>query len=154
MLESSPGEFAHTYAQYAAYGQLLPRPEGSFLLEFVSGDLALYLFDRCDPYSPTGPARVLIHGLIDPEITGVEVSAPAAPWAEAVGRSSVRGVGRVIAQTPRATIVDAGLPLVLSFPARPPYTPGCWTLPAEPGDWLRFTTAAPLHGYLIESLLD
>ncbi|GHG01308.1 hypothetical protein GCM10017783_11940 [Deinococcus piscis] len=149
MLESSPTEFAATYAQYAAHGQLLPRPEGSFLLEFVSGDLALYLLDRCGPYLTPGPARVVIHGLVSPEATG-PAAAPLAPWAEALGRSGVQGVGRVLAQTSRATVVDAGLPLVLSHPARPPYSAGCWTLPAEPGDWLRFSTSAPLHGYLIE----
>lgn len=150
MLESSPQEFADTYSEYAAAGQLLPRPEGSFLLEFVCGDLALYVLDRCGPYVLPGPARLVLHGLIDPEETALEPLGSEAPWAEVRGRSSVQGVGRVVAQTARAAVVDAGFPLVLSRPAQPPYTPGCWTLPAQVGEWVRFVTLPPLHGYLIE----
>ncbi|WP_261664300.1 hypothetical protein [Deinococcus sp. Marseille-Q6407] len=150
MLESSPGDFADAYAAYAAQGELLPRPEGSFLLEFACGDLALYLLDRCGPYLPTGPARVVIHGLIDPDLTHLEGSPPEQPWAESLGRSSLQGVGQVIAQTRRAVVVDAGLPLVLSCPSYPPYPAGSWTLPVQVGEWLRFTTLSPLHGYRLE----
>lgn len=151
MLESSPAEFADTYARYAAAGELLPRLEGSFLLEFVVGDLVLYLFDRCGPYFFTGPAHVIVHGLTDPTITTLTVAPPnEQPWAEATGRSALRGVGQVVAQTHRATVLDAGLLLVLSQPTFPPYTAGSWSLEAEVGDWVQFSTLNPLHGYLVE----
>ncbi len=148
LLESSPAEFAQTYAPYGAQGVLLPRPEGSFLLEFVCGELVLYLFDRCGPYLGTGPARAVIHGLADLSQTGLMEPQPE-PWAEAVGRSGLRGVGQVVAQTWRATVLDVGLPIVLSRPARPPYPAGAWALEAEVGDWLHFETLPPLHGYLV-----
>lgn len=150
MLESSPTEFTDAYAAYAAEGWLLPRPEGSFLLEFVCGDRALYLFDRCGPYFFSGPARVLIHGLCEPEATGrTEPPADGQPWAETLGRSTLRGVGQVIVQTRRATVVDIGFPLLLSRPAYPPYPAGSWTVDAEVGGWLHFETLPPLHGYLV-----
>lgn len=149
-LETSPADFAEAYAQYAAQGLLLPQPEGSPLLEFACGGLVIYLLDRCGPYLPTGPGRVIVHGLINPQLTSVMIPGePEQTWAEAVGRSALRGMGQVIAQNRRVTVVDAGLPLVLSRPALPPYPRGCWRLDAQPGDWVHFETLSPLHGFVL-----
>ena len=151
-LEHSPSEFADTFQEFAASGELLPRPEGSPLLEFVSGDLVLYLVDRCGPYLPIGPCKVVLHALIDPHqtdlLSGETVSSP---WLEATGRSQMQGVGQIIEQRRQGAVVDAGLPLVLSCPALPPYAANAWQIPAEIGDWLKFATLPPIHGYWISS---
>ncbi|KEF34093.1 MULTISPECIES: hypothetical protein [Deinococcus] len=141
-LESSETEFAATYAPYAAEGVLYPGREGSPLLEFAAGGRVLYLFDRSGPYAARpGPARFIIHGLLDPDGTQLltEHEEPAERL-DVVGVSAVAGQG-VLLQVGRLNwVVRARVPLVLgSFIPLPP---------AQPGDWVAFRTLPPLHGFL------
>lgn len=143
-LENSEAEFMARYGDYAASGLLYPQPEGSPLLEFAAGGRVLYLFDRCGPYAaPPGPARVVVNGLLD--LDGTEVLGEAAPPTRAtlnlVGISAAEGCGQIEHVLGRSWVVRARLPLVLSAYAALP--------PAQPGDWVRFRTLPPLHGFIL-----
>lgn len=142
-LETSETEFAERYAPHAAQGTLYPQHEGSPLLEFLAGGRVLYLFDRCGPYAARpGPARVVVHGLLDPD--GTEVLRPHTAAEERLtvqGVSAVTGCGQVVEASRRVWVVQARLPLVLAaFGALPP---------AQPGDWVTFRTLPPLHGFVV-----
>lgn len=146
-LESSELEFMSRYGAFAAEGQLYPQREGSPLLEFASGGRVLYLFDRCGPYrGRPGPARVVVHGVLDRRGGGPRVLPPgeAERPREAltvVGVSEVEGVGELLAVSRRVWVVRARLPLVLgTFEDLPG---------AEVGGWVSFRTLPPLHGFLL-----
>jgi hypothetical protein len=144
MLETSVEDFVSRYREDAAEGELYPQPEGSPLMEFVSGGRALYLFDRTGPYTARpGPARVIVHAtmsafewLEEGAQTGLQ------PKLSLVGVSGAQGVGQVTRVVSAYTVVvNARLPLVLSSFER---------LPAlKVGDWLSFETQPPLHGFLV-----
>ncbi|WP_425147779.1 hypothetical protein [Deinococcus sp.] len=144
MIESSPEEFTERYRQYAAKGTLYPQPEGSPLIEFVAGGRVLYLLDRCGPYAaPPGEARVIVSGAL----LGWERLPGETPPQERLnllGVSALEGVGQVLA-CPRGAaptlVVRARLTLVLS--AYSPFS-GIGV-----GDWLSFSTEAPLHGFVL-----
>lgn len=143
-LESSDTEFAATYAPYAAEGLLYPGREGSPLLEFAAGGRVLYLFDRSGPYAARpGPARFVIHGLLDPagtRLLDLDAGEAAEEHLEVVGVSAVTGRGPILSVGRRVWVVQARVPLVLGgFGALPP---------AQPGDWATFRTLPPLHGFL------
>ena len=151
-LETSEAEFAHRYAAYAAEGELYPQTEGSPLLEFLSGGRVLYLFDRCGPYAARpGPARVVVHGVLDPagtQVMGDESGRPGQGTESLLvqGVSSVTGCGSLLHVSRRVWVVQARLPLVLAgFTALPP---------AQPGDWVTFRTLPPLHGFVVEGATE
>lgn len=139
-LETSERDFASRYAEFAAQGTLYPQREGSPLLEFAVGGRVLYLFDRSGPYAARpGVARVVVHGVLDPE--GTEVRESGEETLHVLGVSSVEGVGRVVAVPRGAVVVQARLPLVLaSFGG---------VGGVQVGEWLAFRTLPPLHGFLI-----
>lgn len=144
-LESSETEFASRYEAFAAQGLLYPQREGSPLLEFSTGGRVLYLFDRSGPYAGhPGPARVVVHGVLDPQGTRVLAPDEAAAVREAltvVGISGIDGVGEVLDVSRRVWVVRARVPLVLAgFEPLPP---------ARVGDWVAFRTQPPLHGFLV-----
>ncbi|GBF07143.1 hypothetical protein DAERI_120136 [Deinococcus aerius] len=144
-LESSETEFASRYEAFAAQGLLYPQREGSPLLEFSTGGRVLYLFDRSGPYAGRpGPARVVVHGLLDLPGTRVlspEETATTRENLTVVGVSGVEGAGEVLDVTRRVWVVRARVPLVLAaFEPLPP---------VRPGDWVAFRTLPPLHGFLV-----
>ncbi|AZI42984.1 hypothetical protein EHF33_09725 [Deinococcus psychrotolerans] len=141
MLETSVEDFVSRFEADAAEGQLYPQPEGSPLMEFVSGGRTLYLFDRTGPYTAKpGAARVIVHGTFARFAKLPSVPEPLTKLA-AVGISGMEGVGQITRLASRFTVVvQARLPLVLSS-----FTP----LPElEAGEWLSFETQPPLHGFL------
>lgn len=142
-LESSETEFAATYAPYAAGGVLYPGREGSPLLEFAAGGRVLYLFDRSGPYAARpGPARFVIHGLLDPAVTRLLGDGEAGgEHLEVVGVSAVTGRGPLLSVGRHVWVVQARVPLVLGhFGGLPP---------AQPGSWVAFRTLPPLHGFVV-----
>lgn len=141
-LESSDTEFAATHAPYAAEGTLYPGREGSPLLEFAAGGRVLYLFDRSGPYAARpGPARFVIHGLLDPAGTWrLEEDKAHEEQLEILGVSAVTGRGRVLSVGRQIWAVQARVPLVLGSVGSLP--------PACPGDWVAFRTLPPLHGFV------
>ena len=143
MLETSVEDFALRFEADAAVGQLYPQPEGSPLMEFVSGGRTLYLFDRTGPYTARpGDARVIVHGTFSRFSLLGSRPGDAESRLTVVGISGVEGSGKITRLASRFTVVvEARLPLVLSS-----FTP----LPAmEVGDWLSFETQPPLHGFLV-----
>ena len=143
MLETSVEDFVSRYREDAAEGELYPQPEGSPLMEFVSGGRALYLFDRTGPYTARpGPARVIVHATMS-TFERLDVGSQAMQaQLSLVGVSGAQGVGQVTRLVSAYTVVvGARLPLVLSSFER---------LPAlKVGDWLSFETQPPLHGFLV-----
>ncbi|WP_293912526.1 hypothetical protein [Deinococcus sp.] len=144
MLETSVEDFVSRYRTDAAEGELYPQPEGSPLMEFVSGGRALYLFDRTGPYTARpGPARVIVHAILS-AFERLEAGAQTNVQTKLslVGVSGAQGVGQVTRLVSAYTVVvGARLPLVLSSFTR---------LPAlKVGDWLSFETQPPLHGFLV-----
>jgi hypothetical protein len=139
MLETSVEDFVSRYREDAAEGELYPQPEGSPLMEFVSGGRALYLFDRTGPYTARpGPARVIVHATMS-AFERLEVGAAKLSL---VGVSGAQGVGQVTRLVSAYTVVvSARLPLVLSSFERLPEL--------KVGDWLSFETQPPLHGFLV-----
>ena len=143
MIESSPEEFTERHRQYAARGVLYPQPEGSPLIEFVSGGRVLYLLDRCGPYAALpGEAYVIVNGVVR-EWARLPEALPEEQLG-VVGVSGLEGAGQVLASPrggPPTLIVRARLPLVLCG-----YTPFAGV---APGDWVSFSTEAPLHGFIL-----
>lgn len=141
-LETSETEFTAAFAAFAATGELYPQREGSPLLEFASGGRVLYLFDRCGPYAaPPGPARVIVHGVLDPARVAVLAPGEHEEALHVQGVSAVSGVGRLTQAGRRTWVVQARLPLVLAaFEPLPD---------AAPGDWVGFATLPPLHGFVV-----
>ena len=139
-LESSVEEFTSRFAAHAARGTLYPQPEGSPLLEFLTGGRVLYLFDRSGPYAARpGEARVVVHGV-------VESWAPSEAREEAfhaVGVSAIEGVGEVVDAGPRWCVVRCRAPIVLGL-LGPRGAP-------KPSGWIAFRTAPPLHGFIVSS---
>lgn len=137
MVESSPEEFTRRFAAYAAEGTLYPQPEGSGLLEFAAAGRVLYLLDRSGPYAARpGPARVLVSAALK----SWEAVEPAEESLSLTGVSALEGRGELVEAGGGALVLRARLPLVLlGDPAPRP----------QPGQWLHFTTEAPLHGFLL-----
>lgn len=140
VLENSVEEFVARYAAHATRGVLFPGVEGSPLLEFESGGVVLYLFDRSGPYSAAaGSARMLVHGVAKAfEVLGADDRPESL---SATGISAVEGVGRVVQASRNVLVVQARLPLVLGSFAP---LPG-----VRVGEWVRFETEPPLHGFSI-----
>lgn len=137
-LESSVEEFTARFAPHAARGTLYPGIEGSPLLEFEAGGRVLYLFDRSGPYAARpGEARVVVHAVVET----LEAAGEREEALNVVGVSAVEGVGEVLESGRGWCVVQARLPLVLGR-----FGPG---VPARPGEWVRFRTAPPLHGFLV-----
>lgn len=138
VLENSVEEFVTRYAAYATRGVLYPGVEGSPLLEFESGGVVLYLFDRSGPYTAAaGSSRMLLHGVAKTfEVLGADERPESL---SATGISAVEGVGRVVQASRNVCVVQARVPLVLgSFVPLPSL---------RAGDWVRFETEPPLHGF-------
>ncbi|NTY01043.1 hypothetical protein [Deinococcus sp. JMULE3] len=144
-LETSEREFAARFAEFAAEGTLYPSREGSPLLEFGVAGRVLYLFDRSGPYAAQpGAARVVVHGVLEDAGAGLRVLDDAGSRREvlqSVGVSAVEGCGVVLAAQRQVVVVRARLPLVLG--AFGPFPE------VQPGDWVSFRTAPPLHGFVL-----
>lgn len=136
VLESSVEEFVARFRSYAASGTIYPQGEGSPLLEFATAGRVLYLFDRSGPYAVRpGEGQLIVHGVADLiEPTGAREET----W-RPLGVSEVEGVGEVLEVGRGLGVVRARLPIVLGrF--------GGWPA-VRAGDWVRFRTLPPLHGF-------
>lgn len=143
-LENSEQEFITRFAAHAASGTLYPQIEGSPLLEFSAGGRVLFLFDRMGPYaSVNGPARVIVHGLVEAgELHVLDQAEATEEKLMPSAISAVEGQGRVVLASRRTVVVQARLPLVLSVLEGQPGL--------QVGDWVQFRTQPPLHGFLVK----
>ncbi|MEZ0348716.1 MAG: hypothetical protein ABWJ90_09430 [Thermus sp.] len=63
-VEESPETFYARFREHAILAHLFPEPWGSPLLEALAEGVLVYAFDRGAPPAPTGPTRVLLHGVV------------------------------------------------------------------------------------------
>lgn len=63
-VEESPETFFARFQAYAVRAYLFPEPWGSPLLEALVEGTIVYAFDRGTPPAPTGPTRILLHGVV------------------------------------------------------------------------------------------
>lgn len=142
MVEDGMDSLVARFAAHAATLEVSARVEGSPLLECVSDDLILHLFERTGPYvAPRGPARVIVQ----PEtasLTRLEPGAEAPERrVEVVAVSVVHVQGIVTVRDDPFVVVDAGIPLVVSVDEVPD--------DVREGDAVRFKSRAPLHGFVL-----
>ncbi len=139
VLENSIEEFIERFRTDAASGNLYPQPEGSVLLEFVAAGQVVYLFDRTGPYTAKpGPARVIVHPVLK-TFSPSEIQEESLVVTQI---SALEGVGKITRTEKGFLIVQAKMPLV------------CGLLDHEqpdlkPGDWIRFETRPPTHGFYL-----
>lgn len=141
MLEDSPEGFVSRWRRHAAEVELFPRTEGSPLLEVRAAGALVQLFERTGPYlSRPGRKRAIIHPVAD----SLERLEPGSvrPEIVATGLSSLYAQGTVVAMEEDVLVVDAGVPLVVGLRGGSPEG-------LAVGDAVRFTSAAPVHGFVV-----
>ncbi len=142
MVEDGMDSLVARFAAHAATVEVSARVEGSPLLECVTDDLILHVFERTGPsLAPRGPARVIVQ----PEtasLTRLEPG-PEAPERriEVVALSVVHVQGIVTVRDDPFVVVDAGIHLVVSVDEVPDGV--------RVGDAVRFQSRAPLHGFVL-----
>ena len=142
MVEDGMDSLVARFAAHAATVEVSARVEGSPLLECVTDDLILHVFERTGPYlAARGPARVIIQ----PEtasLTRLEhVPEATERQIEVVAVSEFHVQGTVTMRDDPFVVVDAGIPLVVSVD----------DVPADlrVGDAVRFQSRAPVHGFVL-----
>ena len=139
MIEESAESFILEFKPYAAPVEVLPRLEGSPMLECVTGHTVLHLLERTGPYDVVaGPAQVLIN----PVASKLERAAQEVKTLTPVALSRITATGLVLERHADALIIDTGVPLVVTM-----FAP----FPADiaAGDWLSFESLAPIHGFFV-----
>lgn len=139
MIEESVESFLLRYRPYAALVEVLPHLEGSPLLECVVGTSVLHLLERTGPYlAKPGRAKVVLNATAE----RLEPAEAPGKKLEVTGLSRLRVAGLVLEREEDSLIVDAGVPLVVNvFGALP--------LEFAVGDWIRFESVPPLHGFVV-----
>ena len=138
VIEESVESFILQYQAYAATVEVLPRIEGSPLLECLVGQSILHLLERTGPYgAKAGRAQVIIN----PTIESFELLESASKTFEANHLGHMKAKGLVLEQQQRNLVVDVGIPIVLSSLKDLPNI--------TQGDWLYFESLAPIHGFVV-----
>jgi hypothetical protein len=141
MIEDSPESFIQRWRAFAADVQLFARTEGSPLLECMANGVIVQLLDRTGPYiAGPGRHRVILNPTVE-RLTGVEPGAEGASL-EVTGLGELRGAGRVIGGEGRLTVVDCGVPLVVSVMDEAAER-------FEDGSLVRFEGVPPVHGFVV-----
>jgi hypothetical protein len=124
---------------YANRATLYSHTEGSPLLECAINGYILNVFERTNPYVSTpGDIEIIVNPLTE------QVTKPEEPakHLELTGLSQMKACGLVLFRGDNTVVIDAGLPLVVSVFAALPDD-------AAAGDWLEFTSLAPIHGFIL-----
>jgi hypothetical protein len=139
MIEESIEAFMVRYKPYAATVELLPRTEGSPLLEcYVNGQI-LRLLERTNPYlAKPGKAQLIIN----PTTERLLASSDTQKRLKTVSLGALNVTGVMLERERRSAIIDAGIPLVVA------------TLEEideqlSVGDWVNFETLVPIHGFVL-----
>lgn len=142
LLENSIEEFVERFREHAALGHLYPQTEGSVLLEFSCAGQVIYLFDRTGPYlRPFGDqVPVIVHPLLASwDFSPEQVASLATPRI-----SAIHGVGQVSHLYRGFVVVNSLFPLV--FGILEDQMPKLAV-----GDWIRFESLAPVHGFVVSN---
>jgi hypothetical protein len=137
-MEESVEGFIQQFKTYAANVEVLPKTEGSPLLEVVAKEKVLHLLERTAPYqSKPGKARVIIN----PMTESLQKSEEAAKSITVPSLSHVRAQGVVLELYANVAIIDAGVPLVVSLIGGKTEV----TL----GEYVSFDSLTPIHGFVV-----
>ncbi|MGL4611756.1 MAG: hypothetical protein ACRCYY_19105 [Trueperaceae bacterium] len=137
-MEESVEGFIQQYKPYAANVEVLPKTEGSPLLEIVANHRVLHLLERTAPYqSKPGKGCVLINPM-------TENLAPSSEHTKTItvpilSKMHVQGV--ILELTENVAIVDAGVPLIVSLLGNTPEV--------NLGDYVSFDSLSPIHGFVV-----
>jgi hypothetical protein len=139
-MEDSVEGFILHYKPYAAAVEILPKTEGSPLLEVVANHKVLHLLERTPPYgAKPGKAQVIVNPMTQSlSKSGEAVKAITVP---ALSKMRVQGV--VLEVFPDAAIIDAGVPLVVNLLEEFPNDIAL-------GDYVSFESLSPIHGFVIQ----
>lgn len=138
VIEDSVESFILQYQTYAATIEILPRVEGSPLLECLVGRSILHLLERTGPYAAK-PGRAQV--IINPTIESFELLESGSKRLEASHLGRMKAQGLVLERHQRNLVVDVGIPIILS--ALDDLTE------VAQGDWLAFESIVPIHGFVI-----
>jgi hypothetical protein len=142
VLEHSTAEFVERFKHRGTPVTLYTQTEASPLLEARVGDQVVYLFDRTGPYAAR-PGEALL--IVNPMAERVEkLVDPGEAALGVIGVSGLEGVGRVLEVDNGHVVVEARAVLVIGV------LDDSWRGFHE-GDWLRFSSASPVHGFFLRS---
>ena len=139
MIEESVESFVLEYKPYAAPVEILPRVEGSPLLEFLVAGKVFGVLERTNPYA-AHPGRAQL--ILNPTATKLVPTDETSKSLVQSAPGQLQAVGRVLARQPEAVILDAGVPLVVTL-----FEP--LEANIDVGDWVELTSNAPVHGFYV-----
>jgi hypothetical protein len=139
IMEDSVEGFILHYKPYAAAVELLPKTEGSPLLEVVANHKVLHLLERTTPYQAK-PGKALV--IVNPMAESIQKSFEPIKNITVLALSKLRVEGIVLELFPDAFIVDAGLPIVVTLLCELPETIAL-------GDYISFESLSPVHGFVV-----
>jgi hypothetical protein len=138
-MEESVEGFIAQYRPYAVTVELLPKTEGSPLLEVVANQKVLHLLERTSPYqAKPGKAQVIVN----PMTETLQRSPEAVKSFMVPALSKMRVQGVVLELFPNVVIVDAGVPLVVTLLSD-------LSEDIALGDYISFESLSPIHGFVI-----
>jgi hypothetical protein len=139
-MEESVEGFISQFKPYAATVEVLPKTEGSPLLEIVVSQKVLHLLERTAPYqSKPGKAQIILN----PMTKALEKSAESVKAITVPGVSKMHVQGVVLELSSQTAIVDAGVPLVVTLLED-------ISNDIALGDYIQFDSLRPVHGFVLQ----
>ena len=143
MIEDSVDNFILNYKTYAAEIEILPKIEGSTLVEAIALNKVFHFFERTGPYdSKPGKARAILNLMIK-EIHSNAIKVKAL---KVTGISELKVEGLVLEREQKSIILDVGIPLVVT---------NFKDIPDEiaAGEWIGVSSLAPIHGFVLPEII-
>jgi hypothetical protein len=139
-MEESVEGFISQFRPYAATVEILPKTEGSPLLEIVVIQKVLHLLERTAPYqSKPGKAQIILN----PMVNTLEKSPESVKTITVPALSKMHVQGVVLELHAQTAIVDAGVPLVVTMLEDMPDDIAL-------GDYIQFDSLRPIHGFILQ----
>jgi hypothetical protein len=139
-MEESVEGFISQFKPYAASVEVLPKTEGSPLLEIVVSHKVLHLLERTAPYgSKPGKAQIILNPMTN--TLGKSTESIKTITVPGVSKMHVQGV--VLELFPQTAIIDAGVPLVVTLLEDIPNDIAL-------GDYIQFDSLRPVHGFVLQ----
>ncbi len=137
-MEDSIESFIAQFKSYAVTVDLLPKIEGSPLLECVAGQKVIHLLERTGPYlSRPGKTQVIVN----PSIETLQTSTFTEKSFQVTSLSRLKAQGLVLDRSQDTLIVDVGIPLVVSLLNNDQV--------ADLGSYISFESVPPIHGFIV-----
>ena len=137
-MEDSIESFIAQFKSYAVTVDLLPKIEGSPLLECVVGQKVIHLLERTGPYlSRPGKTQIIVN----PSIEILLISESTKKFFQVTALSCIKAQGLVLDHSQNTLIVDVGIPLVVSLLNNNQI--------AHLGSYISFESVPPIHGFIV-----